>query len=139
MEAHVTLLTWKHDCTVGVRAMDDQHGILMDAMNELRLAVVRGAGREQLSELLDQLIEFARMHFASEEQLMAQSCFPGLEQHRAAHQSMMAQALQQAHRLQYGERLNMSRLTDFLRSIFLEHIEGIDQQYGPWLNERGIR
>jgi len=36
--------------------MDDQHGILMDAMNELRLAVVHGCGREQVSELLDRLI-----------------------------------------------------------------------------------
>ena len=55
METHVTLLTWNHSCTVGVRAMDDQHGILMDAMNELRQAVVHGCGREQVSELLDRL------------------------------------------------------------------------------------
>ena len=67
METHVTLLTWNHTCSVGVRAMDDQHGILMDIMNELRQALVRGSGREQLSELLDRLIEFTRMHFWSEE------------------------------------------------------------------------
>ena len=139
MEAHVILLTWKHDCTVGVRAMDDQHGILMDAMNELRLAVMRGAGREQLCELLDRLIEFTRMHFSSEEQLMAQSGFPGLEQHRTAHRTLMAQVLRQAHRLQYGERPDLSLLMSFLRESFLEHIEGADREYGPWLNGHGIR
>ena len=68
----MTLLTWNHACTVGVRAMDDQHGILMDTMNELRLAAVRGSGREQVSEVLDRLIEFTRMHFWSEEQLLEQ-------------------------------------------------------------------
>ena len=34
MEAHVALLTWNHACMIGVRAMDDQHGILMDTLND---------------------------------------------------------------------------------------------------------
>ena len=82
MEAHVALLTWNRACTVGVRAMDDQHGILMDTLNELRLAAVRGSGREQVSEVLDRLIEFTRMHFWSEEQLLEQYGFPSLAEHR---------------------------------------------------------
>ena len=46
--------------------MDDQHGILMDTMNELRLAMSHGSTREQMNELLNRLIEFMRMHFWSE-------------------------------------------------------------------------
>jgi len=134
----VSLLTWNHACRVGVRAMDDQHGILMDAMNELRLALVRGAGREQVSKLLDQLIEFARMHFASEEQLMEQTGYPGLAEHRKLHHTILAQILESAHRLQYGEGVEMQSLLCYLRDWFLQHIEESDHQYGPWLNERGI-
>jgi hemerythrin len=134
----VTLLTWNHACTVGVRAMDDQHGILMDAMNELRLAVVHGCGREQVSELLDRLIEFTRMHFWSEEQLMEQSGFHGLAEHRAQHHSILAQMLQSAHRVQYGEGVELGSILCSLREGYIEHIEGLDQQYGPWLNERGV-
>ena len=118
--------------------MDDQHGILMDTMNELRQALVRGSGREQLSELLDRLIEFTRMHFWSEEQLMEQSAFPGLAEHRAEHHSMLAQMIQSAHRVQYGEGVQMRSLLCSLRDGFLEHIESLDQAYGPWLNERGV-
>jgi len=134
----VSLLTWNHNCAVGVRAMDDQHGILMDAMNELRLAVVRGAGREGVSQLLDQLIEFTRMHFASEERLMEQTEFTGLDEHRAHHHRLLAQGLQLAHRLQYGEGVEMSALLDFLRTSYLDHIAEMDQQYGPWFNKKGI-
>ena len=74
----MTLLTWNHACSVGVRAMDDQHGILMDAINDLRLALLRGCSHEKICELLDQFIEFARMHFWSEEQLMEQAGFSGV-------------------------------------------------------------
>ena len=118
--------------------MDDQHGILMDTMNELRLATMHGSSRETVAELLDRLIEFTRMHFSSEVKLMAASGFPGLAQHRAQHQCLLAQILQSAHRLQYDEEVQMSSLLSFLRAWYLEHIEGLDQQYGKWLNERGI-
>ncbi|MGD0829978.1 MAG: bacteriohemerythrin [Terracidiphilus sp.] len=134
----MSLLTWSHTTTVGVRAMDDQHGILMDTMNELRLAAVRGSGREQVSEVLDRLIEFTRMHFWSEEQLMELYGFPGLTEHRSEHQRMMAQILQSSHRVQHGEKMQMRPLLCFLRDSYAEHIEGMDREYGPWLNQRGV-
>ena len=135
----MTLLTLNETCSIGVRAMDDQHGILMDTMNELRQALVRGAGREQLREVLDRLIEFTRMHFWSEEQLMEQSAFPGLAEHRSEHHGMLARMMQSAHRVQYGEGAQMRPLVDFLCNWFAEHIESLDRHYGLWLNERGVR
>jgi hemerythrin-like metal-binding protein len=138
MEAHVTLLTWNHACSVGVRAMDNQHGVLMDAMNDLRLAVVHGSGRESVCELLDHFIEFMRMHFTCEERLMEKTGFPGLSEHRAIHQSIMAQILQSAHRLQYGDGVDISALLCLLKDGYIEHIAGIDQQYGQWLNDHGV-
>jgi len=134
----VTVLTSNQTCSIGVRAMDDQHGILMDTITELRQALVRGAGREQLREVIDRLIEFTRMHFWSEEQLMEQSAFPGLAEHRSEHHGMLAQMIQSAHRVQYGEGAQMRPLVDFLCKWFDEHIESLDRHYGLWLNERGV-
>lgn len=134
----MTLLTWNHACSVGVRAMDDQHGILMDAINDLRLALLRGCSHEETCELLDQFIEFARMHFWSEEQLMEQTGFSGLAEHRAVHHQMLAEILQASHRLQYGEALHLRPLLSQLHDGFLEHIEQVDQEYSPWLREHGI-
>jgi len=118
--------------------MDDQHGILMDTMNELRLAVVHGRGREEISALLDQLIEFTRMHYWSEEQLMEHSGFPGLAEHRDEHHAMLARMLQSGHKVQYGEGVPLRQLLCSLRDRYIDHIEKLDQPYGPWLNERGV-
>jgi hemerythrin len=124
---------------VGVRAMDDQHGILMDVMNELRLALVRGSRRDQVSELLGRLIEFTRMHFWSEEQLMERTGFPSLAAHRAEHQRLLRFFSEWMQRAQQGEEVRMRPLLCSLRDGFRAHIEGPDQQYGPWMNERGVR
>jgi hemerythrin len=123
---------------VGVRAMDNQHGILMDSINAVRQALLRGAGRETISELLDEFIELLRMHFRSEEQLMEQSGFTGLEEHRAEHHRILADILQSAHRLQYGDDMQLRTLLCALHHGFLDHIETMDSKYAPWLHEHGV-
>ena len=132
------LLTWSHACSVDVCAMDDQHAILMDTINELRLALVHGCGRELVGEHLDRLIDFTRMHFWSEEKLMEESGFHGLARHRTEHLRMLAQLEQSSHGMQHGEARQTRAMLCALRNGFVEHIEGFDQEYGPWLNDRGV-
>jgi len=134
----LTPMTWSHACSTGVKAMDDQHGILMDTMNDLRLALVHGSGREQVSEHLSQLIEFTRLHFSSEERLLEQHGFPGIAEHRNAHQRLLGQIEEAAHRARNSDDVHLQPLLSFLRDWYLEHIEEQDQKYGAWLNERGI-
>jgi hypothetical protein len=43
-----------------------------------------------------------------------------------------------AHRVEHSEDVPMHPLLCRMRDRYLEHIEGPDQLYGPWLNERGV-
>ena len=134
----MTVLTWNPARAVGVRAMDNQHGVLMDAMNDLRWAALQGTGHEQVSAMLDHLIEFLRMHFTSEERLMEKCGSPGVAAHQAKHQSIMAQILQSSHRFQYGDGVDISALPSLLKVGYDGPIESFDHPYGEWLNDRGI-
>lgn len=134
----MTRLTWNHACAVGVKAMDEQHAIIMDTLNDIRLALVRGKGREHLSDTLTRLIEFTRMHFASEEQLLENESFPGVSEHRDAHQKLLSQIQETALRTQHNDAIHMTSMLVFLRDWYMSHIEDFDRQYGEWLNARGI-
>jgi hemerythrin len=134
----VTLLTWSHSCSVGVQAMDDQHGILMDTMNELHSALARGCERKQVDEHLKRLVEFSRLHFVCEEQLLERHAFPGLAVHREAHQDLLRQIKETVEKVEHTEGVEAHALLSFLRNWYSQHIEQLDQRYGPWLNERGI-
>jgi hemerythrin len=134
----VTFLTWNHECAVGVKAMDEQHAVLMDTLNDIRLALVRGLGREQVSEALNRLIEFTRMHFASEEQLLEKQGFPGVAEHRDAHQKLLGQIEDAALRTHHNDEVHMKSTLLFLRDWYMSHIEDQDSKYGVWLNARGI-
>jgi hemerythrin len=138
LEAAVTLLTWNHACSIGVKAMDDQHGVLMDTLNDLRLTLVQGRGRDQVSEGLNRLIEFTRMHFTSEEHLLEQHGFPGLAEHRKAHQRLLAEIEEAAVHAQHNDDLHTGSMLIFLRDWHMKHVDDLDQKYGAWLNARGI-
>lgn len=133
----MTLLTWGFACAVGVRAMDDQHGILMDTLNELRMAAVQGRRTDEVHEILDRLIKFSRMHFDNEEKLMEETRFPGLLIHSAEHTRLLAEMLRASRKLKINEKLAMQPLFCKLRNSYIQHIEGPDREYGPWLNARG--
>ncbi len=131
-------LTWSHECIVGVEAMDDQHGILMDTLNELRIMLVRGANRRDLCLQLERLIEFTRMHFQCEEQLLQQQFFPEVNEHQTAHNHLLSKLYASLEHLNRDEFAHFSSLLEFLPAWYLEHVEQLDRPYGQWLNERGV-
>lgn len=133
-----TLVAWNHASTVGVEAIDSEHAIMIDAMNELRLALASGAERVRANELLGRVVEITRIHFRNEEQLMERYGFPGVAEHRKEHQRLMAQLVESTQRLQNAEHGSMNNLLSFLHGWFIDHVVVWDHQYGPWLNERGV-
>jgi hemerythrin len=134
----VTLLTWNHECIVGVKAMDDQHGIIMDTLNDLRKMIVEGRDRKTVCEQLDRVIAFSQMHFQSEEHLLEKQGYPGLLEHREAHQRLLSRLQEATEHAKHSENGDIQALFHFLRAWYTEHIEQLDQPYGPWLNARGV-
>jgi hemerythrin len=137
-EECVTALTWSHECIVGVQAMDDQHGILMDTLNELRRMLVKGAERRNICLQLERLIDFTQMHFHSEEQLLRQHGFPRTDEHRNAHNALLARLYKALENLNREETIHFSSVLQFLPAWYQEHVEQLDQPYGVWLNEHGV-
>jgi hemerythrin len=134
----VGLLTWNRVSSVGVRAMDQQHGVLMDTLHDIRQAVMQGAGRERVTRELSRLLEFTRQHFLSEERLLEQMGFPALEHHREAHARLLKQLQSLLERAKHGNGAQMQAAAVAPREWFVDHIEQMDANYGEWLNERGI-
>ena len=131
------LAMWNRVSTVGVRAMDQQHGVLMDTLNDLRQAAAQGA-RERAAKEFGRLLEFTHQHFLSEERLLEHLGFPALGEHRESHARLMEKIQGAQERSQHGQNGEMQAAAAAIRSWFREHIEQLDVMYGEWLNERGI-
>lgn len=134
----MTLLTWSHECLVGVEAMDDQHGILMETLNQLRQMLLRGADRRDVSLQFERLVEFTQMHFECEEHLLLQHHYPDVADHRDAHLHLLARLYKALEQINRDEAIHLSSLLEFLPAWYLDHVEQLDQPYGVWLNDRGV-
>ena len=132
-------LMWNYSSTVGVQAMDDQHGILMDALNELRVALLKGNDCRTVREMLSRVNELMRMHVESEERLLALHGFPGLEAHRAEHQRLLGRLAQFDIRFEQRQTAQVYELVEYLRKWFTTHTGVAGQKYGPWLQKCGVQ
>jgi hemerythrin len=131
-------LTWNHDCMVGIRSIDDQHGILLDALNELRMALLQGVEPRMVRPMLKRVNELMRLHGESEDKLLAQHGFPGLAELRAEHQRLLGRLAQFDTRFEQRQRGAAFELVEYLRKWFTTHTGISGKKYGPWLQQCGV-
>ncbi|MCS6970708.1 MAG: bacteriohemerythrin [Planctomycetes bacterium] len=132
-------LGWKPEYATGIGTVDAQHQELFARVGALHTAMMSGAGRQRIGELLDFLADYTVKHFADEERLMERAGYAELPQHRQLHQDLVqrVQALRQ--RLQRGETLNTAEVSDFLSAWLRHHILRADHAYAPAVKAAGLQ
>ena len=131
-------LTWNYSCTSGVQAMDDQHGILLDALNELRTALLKGNECQMVRTMLSRVANLMRMHMESEERLLSQHGFPGLASHKAEQQRLLGRLEQFDIRFEQRQSASVYELVEFLRKWLTMHTGSAGRSYGRWLHSHGV-
>ncbi len=135
----VALITWSDKFSVGVAAIDAQHSVLVDTLNELHDAMLTGQAKGMTEPLLRNLLAYTRNHFSAEEAMMARAGYPGLEEHRIRHRDLTRQVEGYVARFERGEATVNLHLMHFLRDWLTHHILEEDRDYGPCLNAHGMR
>lgn len=133
------LCAWSNDYSVGVAALDSQHTNLFDILNELHDAMKNGQGKGVTGRLLRKLMNYTQIHFAAEEKLMEATQYPGLAKQRTQHAGLTHKVEEFMARLEKGESSVNVDLLLFLREWLKDHIQREDKQYGPWMQQHGLR
>ncbi|KPL76552.1 hemerythrin [Ornatilinea apprima] len=129
------IMKWMDEYSVQVAELDQQHQKLIELINLLHDEMRQGKGRESLGRILDQLIEYTRVHFTTEEDWMARAGYAGLAAHREEHRALTRQVeeLQDQHRA--GSRTLSLEVMVFLKDWLVNHIQKTDQKYSDVLKE----
>lgn len=126
----MTLITWSDAYSVNSAEMDAQHKKLVGMINDLHDAMKDGNGKESLGRTLDGLIDYAGMHFADEEKLMAKVNFAELPAHKLEHEAFVKKALKLQADFHSGEVVMSFTVMEFLKDWLLNHILKVDKKYG---------
>ncbi|MGD0939490.1 MAG: bacteriohemerythrin [Terracidiphilus sp.] len=135
----MAFMTWNDKLSVGVQTLDNQHKVLIETLNDLHSAMMKGQARAVAGDILSNLVKYTHDHFASEEAMMERSKYPGLSAHCLKHRELTKQVEDYVARLEKGDITLGVHLLNFLSDWLTKHIQGEDQKYGPCMNEHGIR
>jgi hemerythrin-like metal-binding protein len=122
--------------TVNHHVMDEHHRALFNLIDRLNDAVLERNEHELIGEVLNSLLDYTKMHFAAEERLMHKADFPGLPQHKEAHDMLVAQVqeLQRRHK-QKDSALAVEISQFMLKDWLVKHILGMDELYAPYFKK----
>ncbi len=135
----MSLFAWSEKYSVNIRQIDDQHKKLIGMVVQLRDAMRQGKGKQVLGEVLGNLIQYTKTHFADEERLMRVNGYPEYEAHKAKHESMTGKVAQVYRDYQDGKVTVSLEVMNFLEDWLDKHIMGTDKQYAPFLNGKGLK
>lgn len=136
--AAARLVHWKPEYSVGIESIDAQHRQLIELINRLQNTVDYATGGDYERAALDAVVDYTRIHFRYEEELMQEHGYPSLEAHRAEHEKMVAKVEELLQAYRADEDRALQDALAFLKAWLINHINGTDQQYSEFLIARGV-
>ena len=131
-------ILWNQALSVGIPSIDRQHRQLVDIINDLHDAMLAGKAKDISGQILENLLNYTRNHFAAEEAMMTAANYAGLAAHKLRHRNLTRQVEGYVLRYHRGEITLNLHLMHFLRDWLTNHILVSDKKYGPLFNSKGL-
>ncbi|MDR2015384.1 MAG: bacteriohemerythrin [Azoarcus sp.] len=123
-------LQWSEEFSVGIPEIDEQHKTLFNLVNMLHIAILDHKGTAACAEVLDELVDYTRVHFGLEQSLMHIGKYPEYEAHCALHHELVEEVVALQNKIHSGKAAISFELLHFLRTWLTKHILGEDKKYG---------
>jgi hemerythrin-like metal-binding protein len=137
-EARMALIKWDPSYSVKVNRCDNDHKKLFSLINSLHEAMLAGKAAVAIQQVVRELADYAKSHFAAEEALLEKAKYPALSSHRAEHQAFVKRVEKFQQDLAAGESGQSIAVVTFLNEWLSHHIKQTDQQYSAHLNAHGV-
>jgi hemerythrin len=133
------LFIWNPTYETGIKSIDLQHKKLVDILNELYDAMGKGHANEMLGKILDELIQYTIVHFATEERLFKQHGYPEFVAHKKEHDDLTAQVKKLQADFKSGKITLSMQVATFLKDWLKVHILQTDKKYVAFLVSKGVK
>lgn len=128
----MSVIDWNDKLCIGVAQVDTEHQNLVGILNQLDEAMRKGKGTRIMGEILVQLVDYTKFHFANEENIMAEANYPKLERHKSQHRQLV-EKVEKFHQkfTSQGKRIT-KEMMEFLRYWLTNHILVDDMEFGKF-------
>jgi hemerythrin-like metal-binding protein len=121
-EIIMSFFIWKNSFNTNIPEIDIQHRYIFTVLNRLYDAVQASSEIYYVKQLFNEMNEYAADHFTTEEKLMAQSGYPGLESQLKQHEYYKEQMVYLSGAIEEKNPAVCRDLLQFLKDWFINHI-----------------
>jgi hemerythrin len=132
------MFEWNDAYSVNLTTIDAQHKRLFRLAADLHRAMLAGAVKASLFQLLEDLVQYTVVHFAYEERLMQQAGYPEFAAHKAQHDYLAQRVREFQKDFEEGRIATGITLLQFLKEWMQDHIMESDHKYAPYLKARAV-
>jgi hemerythrin len=130
----ISLLVWDNSFSVNFEVIDNQHKGLVDMVNDLIRACNKNKAVKDILfiKTIRKAVEYAHIHFATEEKYLQQVNFPDFAAHKKEHEAFVSEVVKQLKSFEKNQN-DPVVLVDFLKNWLFNHIALVDKKYAPYL------
>ncbi len=119
---------WTDQLNVGIDVIDQQHRRIVEYINQLDDARSNGMSNDEISWLLNDLVDYTISHFGFEESLQEEAGYPFLTSHKKVHELFTKRIADFQKRAEQGEDV-IKALNSLLVTWLFNHIKRDDNDY----------
>lgn len=134
----MALIDWKQKYSVKVKEMDTQHMKLIGMINNLYERMKKNPSIEIIAPLIQELLSYTKVHFATEEYYMKESDYPGYSEQREQHGEFLNKIMELQQKFEEGNIINSMEIIKFIKAWLVHHISNEDCKYSLFFNVNGI-
>jgi hemerythrin len=130
-------IDWQQKYSVNVEIIDVQHRHFVDLLNSV-YSSVQDNRLEKLGELIDELVEYAKLHFETEEKYFKKFHYEGASEHIIEHKKLIAEVSEFLDKKDNDPIILGYALVDFLEDWLVNHLAVMDQKYSECFKSHGL-
>jgi hemerythrin len=131
-------LEWEDSYNIGVKEIDIQHRGLFDIISKLSATRRFETEGRYFLAMLHQLVDYTKIHFATEERYMREAQYPKLVEHQQEHTVFITELMKLLHEFEKKEPDIQQKILNYLKVWYMEHIMGTDRDYQKSLKDKGF-
>jgi len=132
-------LEWNDTYNIGVKEIDNQHRGLFDLIDKLFNSRLYEPDGKYFFLTLNKFVEYAQLHFATEERYMQEAQYSKFAEHQREHELFIEQASKLVQDVEKKESDIEIKTLEFLKDWYLAHILGTDRDLEKPFKAKGFK
>ncbi|MBI9014298.1 MAG: hemerythrin family protein [Clostridiales bacterium] len=125
------MIHWDERYSVGLQKIDEQHEMFFGLINRLEELTKLNDFREELPRLLNEIVEYASLHFKTEEAIMKKVNYDDFESHHTQHEKIKKDIYLECKRVVEKDTtaMDVMWLYNYMMNWIKHHILEVDMLY----------